>query len=58
MPNELAKKMAKVLAKVNTIPQTGFNKFQNYAYTTEGDVLNVIRPLLAEQGVAVFFECT
>lgn len=50
----LFKKMSLALAEVQRIPKTGFNKFHDYKYATEGDILDGIRPILADVGLAVF----
>jgi hypothetical protein len=50
--NSLAVKMAKVMAAVHRIPKTGYNSFHNYKFATEADVAELIRELLADNGVA------
>lgn len=58
MANELAKKMAKILGLISRIPKNGRNTFQNYKYATESDVLDSIRPILADHGIGLFYSCT
>lgn len=43
-----------VMAAVERVPKNGFNKFHNYEYATESDLLKVIRPAMAENGLALF----
>lgn len=47
-------KLSAILGSVGGIPKTGYNKFQNYNYVHESDVLDAIRPLLARDGIAVY----
>ena len=58
MASELAKAMAKVMGELGRVPKNGWNAYSKYKYTTESDVLDAIRPLLAKHGVCVFFNCT
>lgn len=46
-------KLAKVMEEVHRIPKNGQNKFQNYAYATESDAADFIRPLLAKHGIGL-----
>ena len=57
MSSELAKKIAKVAATMGNVPKTGNNTFQKYRYRTEDDVFNMLRPKLAELGIAVYYDC-
>jgi hypothetical protein len=50
----LFKKMSLALAEVKRIPKTGWNKFHDYKYAQEGDILDGIRPILSDVGLAVF----
>lgn len=50
----LIKSLAKILQNVPNIPKTGYNSFHKYEYTKEGDLLNALRPMLAEEGIFVF----
>lgn len=47
-------KLCKVMAQINRLPKTGYNKAQNYAFASESDLTDMIRPLLADQGVFLF----
>lgn len=51
-------KISGILGMVGGIPKTGYNKFQNYNYVQEADVLDAIRPKLAEQAIAVYVGIT
>lgn len=57
MVDELAKKMANILGEITRVPKNGKNKFQNYDYATESDVLDLIRPVLSKHGIALFYSC-
>lgn len=50
----LFKKMSLALAEVQRIPKTGWNDFHKYKYAQEGDILDGIRPILADVGLAIF----
>lgn len=54
LPLGLYSKLCKVMAQINRLPKTGYNKAQNYAFASESDLTDMIRPLLAEQGVFLF----
>lgn len=43
-----------VLKDIQRIPKSGRNKFHGYDYATEGDLVDHIRPKLAEVGVFLF----
>lgn len=51
-PPSLAKKLANVMAGVHRIQKAGTNAHYNYKFATSEDVADLIRTLLAEQGVA------
>lgn len=51
--NGLFKKLATVMGKIDRIPKNGHNAHFNYDFATADDVMDVLRPLLAEQGVAL-----
>lgn len=50
----LAKKLAKAMAAIESVPKNGYNSYDRYNYATHDDVMNVVRVALAEQGVALF----
>lgn len=50
----LAKKLVTILGEMQTVKKSGKNSHQGYQYTTEADLLEVIRPKLVEQGIFVF----
>lgn len=53
LTDTLAAKLARVMGRVGWVEKRGQNTAQNYAFVTEADVLNTVRPLLAEEGIAV-----
>lgn len=48
----LAARMCGVMGEITRIPKSGFNKFDNYYFATESDVADLIRPKMAEWGIA------
>jgi hypothetical protein len=46
-------KMAVVMAAVKRVPKNGWNSFHKYAYPTETDLLEAVREILAEAGLAL-----
>jgi hypothetical protein len=55
-PKDLARLYAKIAAvqgAVGHVPKTGHNKFHNYDYVTEGDLLNAVRRHMSEQKLAL-----
>lgn len=42
------------MSQVSRVPKNGFNNFHKYAYTTESDLTESIRPILLEAGLAYF----
>lgn len=42
-------KIANVMAQVDRIPKSGYNKTHDYHYVTESDVVGTIRPLMAKE---------
>lgn len=50
----LFKKLVKVLAGISRVPKSGRNKFHSYDYVKEEDLVDHIRPKLAEAGVFLF----
>lgn len=49
------KKLLAAQAQIKSVPKNGYNKFANYAYATETDVINYIGPILNENGL--FHSC-
>lgn len=49
----LAKKLAKVMTRVQYIQKRGRNNFHGYNYATEADVADAVRDALAEQNVVM-----
>ena len=52
--NNLARKIAEVMAELHGIKKTGRNVTQNYDFVEAAEVANLIRPKLAQRGVAIF----
>ena len=55
MPSELslAKKLSEVAEAVGRVPKNGYNSFHKYQYVLEADLVDHIRPLLAERRVTI-----
>ena len=53
MANGIYKKLAEIQGELSVVGKSGKNKFQNYDYATEGDFLEVVRPLCAEKGICI-----
>lgn len=51
---QLAEKLTKIYEEVDTIPKSGYSDYGGYEYVTEPDLMERIRPLFAEHGIAVF----
>jgi len=49
----LFKKILKVTAAVEKIEKSGFNKNQNYHYSTEQDLINAVRDLLIKENLII-----
>jgi hypothetical protein len=50
----LFKAMAAVLGEVDRVPKSGENSFFHYKYATEADLMDMLRPILAKHGLALF----
>lgn len=50
----LFKKLSEVLKAVERVPKNGWNDFHKYKYTTESDLTDGIRPILAEAGLMLW----
>jgi hypothetical protein len=48
-PKGIVAKLADVLGKVERVPKKGRNRAQNYDFVTESDLVDFVRPLLAER---------
>ncbi len=46
-------KLARVMGKLERLPKNGWNEHFSYAFATDADVADAIRPLLADEGIAV-----
>lgn len=49
--SKVAKKVLNVLKKVTKVQKSGFNKHQNYQYSTESDLIDAVRPHLLSEGL-------
>lgn len=47
----IAKKLVKVMQQVTKVKKSGFNKHQNYHYSTESDLIEVVRENLLNAGI-------
>ena len=54
MNKEFIKKFANIQKKVN-VEKNGYNGFGKYNYRTIDDMLSVIKPLLADAGIVLYF---
>ena len=52
----LYQKLNRIQAEIETAPQSGHNKFSGYYYSTEDDIMSVLRPLLIKYSIAII--CT
>lgn len=48
-------KIAAIQYRMKKLPKKHLNKFQNYRYFTEFDILELLRPLLEEQKLLLLF---
>jgi len=53
----LHKKIVAIQAKVNSVPKSGYNAHFKYDYASEKDLLDILRPLCAEQGISLIVDC-
>jgi len=51
---KLAKKLVKILSNASKVKKSGMNQYAGYQYTTEGDLLELLRPQLVEEGIFIF----
>lgn len=50
---KLLEAITKVMAEVPALPKDGYNSHFNYHYTTEGAIMNALRPLMAKHGLVL-----
>lgn len=50
---ELAKAVCRVMQAVRYVPETGKNKFHGYTYASDEDLLTVVQPAMAENGLSL-----
>jgi len=48
---QLAKKIAQVMAAIDSVPKNGRNDYHNYDYSTDDDVMQSVRPVMAEHNL-------
>ena len=49
--DKLAMKMAQVMAEIDAVPKNGWNDFHKYEYSNDDDVMQSIRPVMAEHNL-------
>ena len=54
-PTTLAAKLAAIIGEVGRVAKNGYNQHFKYAYVTESDLTDVVRPLLSKHGIGVSF---
>jgi len=57
MKNILAK-LHLVFSQAGTVEKSGFNEYQNYAYSKETDILAALRPMLVKHGLFISHSVT
>jgi hypothetical protein len=48
---QLAKKIAQVMAAIDRVPKNGVNDYHGYEYSTDDDVMQSVRPVMAEHNL-------
>lgn len=54
LSDSLPARLARVMGKVQRIRKEGFNDFHKFKFVTDEQVLDLVRPLLADEGISVF----
>jgi hypothetical protein len=54
----LAAKIAKVMGAIEHVPKNGYNNYHKYEYSSDDDVMQSLRPEMAEHNLAVFHSVT
>lgn len=49
----IAQKILNIMGKIQPVVKDGWNNFQKYKYVMEGDILELIRPLLIEERLVI-----
>jgi hypothetical protein len=49
--DKLAMKVAKVMSAIDSVPKNGRNDYHNYDYSTDDDVMQSVRPVMAEHNL-------
>jgi hypothetical protein len=49
--DKLAMKVAQVMADIDAVPKNGRNDFHNYNYSTDDDVMQSVRPVMAKHNL-------
>jgi len=52
-PAQFAAKISKLIGAAKYVQKSGFNSFHKYKYATEADFLALVKPMLAEEKIAV-----
>lgn len=52
-PKSLVRKLAEISGEIGRVPKNGYNSFHKYRYVLESDLVDHIRPLLAERNVMI-----
>lgn len=52
--SSLVKKLVKILGEAEKVKKSGMNTYAGYQYTTEADLLELIRPKLVAEGIFIF----
>lgn len=53
MPSELGAAVCRVMSAVRYVPETGKNKFHGYTYASDEDLLSVLQPAMADNGLSL-----
>jgi hypothetical protein len=53
----LAQKIVDARRQMNHPAQSGYNDYENYGYSTRNDILQEVRPVLNDVGIALFTSC-
>lgn len=49
--DKLAMKVARVMSSIDSVPKNGRNDYHNYDYSTDDDVMQSVRPVMAEHNL-------
>jgi len=54
--DKLAAKVSSVMGTIDEVPKTGYNDYHQYEYSTDDDVMQALRPVLADHNLAIFHD--